>query len=93
MTAYGRAEEIWFRRYLKMPDKEKASERQLRSLIKQHLNTNNIIRLDKARTALGKQVSPSTLSAIVNEYEHAHFKRVGINTALPEDTISDGGNE
>ncbi len=56
-------------------------------------STNNITRLDKARTALGKQVSPSTLSAIVNEYEHAHFKRVGINTALPEDTIYDGGNE
>jgi|LWDU01.1.fsa_nt_gi PhoPQ-activated pathogenicity-related protein len=90
MTAYERAHARWFARNPKARNKRKASGRQPRNHIKQPSNTNNIIRLDKARAALVKHVVPLTLSDYVNVHEHTNFKRAGVNTALPEDIIYEG---
>jgi len=80
MKASQKAQEIWFGRCLKIPDKEKASGRQPRSLINQRSHTNNTI-------CLSKTASPLTISGLVSEYESGHFKRFGVRTPLPEDVF------
>jgi len=80
MKAYQKAQKVWFGRGLTEPDKEKASGRQPRSLIKQRLHANNTIRLSKSG-------SPPTISGLVSEYKSGRFKRVEVNTPLPEDIL------
>jgi len=80
MKASQKAQEIWFGRCLKIPDKEKASGLQPRSLINQRSHANNTI-------CLSKTASPLTISGLVSEYESGHFKRFGGRTPLPEDVF------
>jgi len=87
MKAYQKAQKVWFGRGLTEPDKEKASGRQPRSLIKQRLHANNTIRLSRQLTHLSKRVSPPTISGLVSEYKSDHFKRFGVRTPLPEDVF------
>jgi len=85
MKASQKAQEIWFGKCLKIPDKEKASGRQPRSLTNQRSHANDTI-------CLSKTASPLTISGLVSKYERGHFKRFSTNTPLPEDILDFRGD-